>query len=402
MNVSQHRGIRAVYANSSTAELVAAELDRWNAELAKFRRQTEAGISAATQKAEAANLNLLEIEQKVADYALRTPGANVGNAGAALAAKLTKAPEFQDVASRRSTKTSINVASNLLLPVSAAITYDNAGLGVSENVGIVSPVQRTRWFRQRLNSVPASGGSVEFSRETGNVQNNADVIGAGSPFQHEGVDKPESVLEWELIDAKIPTIATWIEASRQILSDVAELGNVIDTRLRYFLELKLEQQLIAGTGVGAQMKGLTHADNRVAFTPTSGDTAIDSINRALGVLADTYEVQPDLLVISNTDLRAMQRIKDGGSQYIWGSPGGAGSRGIWEIEIHATPAMPVGKFAVTSTEQVGTFRPREDARIEIGYRNAQFTQNLVTVLAELRALFTVERPTATLYGSLTL
>lgn len=403
MNVTQHRGIRAAYANSSNLHAeIAAQLAQWKSEFGDFRGKTERDIQAAMAKAEAAAANLIEIEQKYCDRAAFSGFAPAGNPGAALASKLSKAAEFQDVASRRSTKTSINVSSGLLLPVNASITYDSGGLGVSENVGIVSPAQRTRWFRQRLNAVPATAGSVEFSRETANVQNNADVVGGGSPFQHEGVDKPESVLEWELVDAKIPTIATWVEASRQILSDVAELGNVIDTRLRYFLELKLEQQLISGTGVGAQMKGLTHVDNSVAFTPTSGDTAIDSISRALGTLADDHEIEPDLVVVSNTDLRAMQRTKavDSGV-YLWGGPGGADTRRIWEIDIHATPAMPVGSFAVTSVAQVGTFRSREDARVEIGYRNAQFTQNMVTLLAELRALFTVERPTATIFGPLT-
>jgi hypothetical protein len=114
-----------------------------------------------------------------------------------------------------------------------------------------------------------------------------------------------------------------------------------------------------------------------------------------------YESRPDLLVLSNTSYRALQRLKavDSGV-YLWGGPGGADVQTIWEIAIHATPAMTVGKFAVLDSQQYGTFRLRDDARVEIGYTGSQFIQNMATILAELRALLTVERPKTCMYGSL--
>jgi len=394
MNAINHpRGILAVRAETDVAVAVAKALAEFGTEFKAHKDRTDAEIARLVA-------TIAELEQ-------RQPGASLSampGGSAALASTLMKSDAFQAVASKRSLSTSIDVkAGNLLPRIEAAITYDSGGLDTRENVGIVLPPQRRRWLRQLLNQGNATGGSVEFSQETANVVNGADVVGGGSPFQHENVAKAPSVLEWALVEAKIPTIATYIEASRQILADVAELRNVIDTRLRYFLELKLEQQLVAGTGAGSQMKGLTHIDNRVLFTPSSGDTGIDSISRALGILADTYEIIPDLVILSNTAYRAMQRTKavDSGV-YLWGGPGGADTQRIWEIPIHPTPAMAASQFAVTSVEQLGTFRMREDARVEVGYTGSQFTSNMVTILAEIRALLTVERKTATLSGALTL
>lgn len=400
------RGLVAVHAEASaTAEMVVEALGEFKANLEKFKRDHKGQLGDLGGRIDKLAADMLEIEQRFAgDGSLTGHGAGAGRSpGVAIAADLIKNPGWATLADGTHKEAGFTVDAFKLLNVQASITYDQGGLNVKENVGIKAPQQRNVWLRDRFMPGKATGGSVEWSRETSDVNNAADVIGSGSPFVHEGADKPESTLEWELVDAKIPTIATWVEASRQILSDVAELGMMIDKRLRYFLEVKLEQQLVAGSGAGAQMKGITHTDNHVAFTPTSGDTGIDSISRALGQLADTYEAIPDLLILSNTSYRGLQRSKavDSGV-YLWGGPGGADVQTCWEIPIHKTPAMTVGKFAVLDSLQYATFRMREDARIDVGYRNAQFTQNLVTILGELRALLTVERPTVCMYGSLTL
>ncbi|MFZ5654087.1 MAG: phage major capsid protein [Pseudomonadota bacterium] len=402
MNVSQRRGIRAVYANSSTAELVAAELDRWNAELVKFRRQTEAGIQAATQKAEAANLNLLEIEQKVADYSLRTPGTNAGNAAAALASTLSRSAEFQAVASRRATKTSIDVNSGLLLPVQAnTIKYGTGAPGVTQPLpGIVSGMQRRSWLREFIQSVQVTGGSVEYSRET-SFTNAAAPQGGGSPFEHEGVLKPESSLVYEQIDIKVPTIAHWIKASKQILADVPMLQQTLEQRLLYGLELALESQIVSGTGVGANMRGLTLAGNHTPFTPTSGDTSIDSINRALAML-EVANAVPNLVVMHPTDYRSMQRIKGTDAAYVLGDPGGPNAATVWNTPIYVSPAVTLGKFIALDTAQMGVLFTREDARVEAGFEGSDFIANRVVLLAELRAALAVQRPAAVVFGSLVL
>ena len=395
--IQKQRGILAVRAEASD---VMAEIQELNAAHADWRDRE----SAKVKKLEA---NLVEMEQRLAERDLMPRGGAGQTSSMAsavsLAADLNKDGTFQQFAAGSIKECGVKVSATKLLNVQAnVIRYDSGDLAVRENVGVIEPARRRRWLRDRLTTVTTTGGTVEFSREASGTTNNADVVGAGSPFVHEGADKPESVIEWDLLDLKVPTIATYVRASRQILSDAGELGRIIDRYLRHFLELKLEQQIITGTGTGAQMKGLTHADNRVAFTPTSGDTGIESISRALGTLANSYEIQANLVILNPVDYRAMQRtraVTDG--QFLWGDPNGANSEQVWAVDIHQTPAMTQGSFAITDTEQVGTFRLREDAQIMTGYTGNQFTQNLVTILGELRALLTVERPTATMYGSLT-
>src|SRR3546814_15691773 len=79
----------------------------------------------------------------------------------------------------------------------------------------------------------------------------------------------------------------------------------LSNRLLYGLELAIESQIITGQGTGANMSGLTKSGNFTAFTPSSGDSALDSINRALGAI-ETADGGPSLVILHPLDFRAAQ------------------------------------------------------------------------------------------------
>lgn len=393
MNAINHpRGMLRVRAETDVAAAVAKALADFNAGFTAHRERTDAEIHA--------------LKATIADLEQRGPGASLTampGGGTALATMLAKSDAFAAVAGKRQTKSAVEVTSNMLLGVSAnSITYDGGAPSVVERQpGIVSGMARKRWLRQRLVTVPTAGGSVEFTREL-LFTNNAQPQGGGSPFQFEGVAKAESVITYEQVEKKASTVAHFIKASKQILSDVPMLQATLDNRLRYGLELATEAQIIAGTGVGANMSGLTTAGNHTAFTPTSGDTAIDSINRALAAL-ETAEAAPDIVLMHPVDYRAMQRVKNGvNGDYVFGSPSGANGASVWNTEIYTTPAMTQGYFVAADLAQMGVLFLREDAQVAVGWVGDDFTSNLVTILAELRAVVAVQRPAAVQYGALTL
>lgn len=383
--------VLAVRAESDTAALIG-----------EFAREFKAFKDRVENKIDATAANFQAFEQEVCEKLMCGGQVSTQSAGYALASTLIANASFNDVLNKRSKGTSIDLDAKSMLNAQAnSITYDGGGLAVRENVGIVGAMQRRRWLRQRLVTAFTGGGSVEYSRET--FTNGADVqYDASSPARQEGAAKSQSTIEYTLVDTKIPTIAHYVKASRQILSDIAGLEIVLRNRLLYGLELKLEQQILNGTGTNAQMPGLFKSGNYVPFTPTSGDTGLDSISRALGTLADSYEAMPDLVLLNPVDYRALQRTKavDSGV-FLWGNPNGSDSEQVWAIGIHATPAVSQGQFAVTDTLQMGTLRIRQESRVEVGTDGNDFTTNMLTLLAECRALLTVERPTATMYGSLT-
>jgi len=392
--IRNHRGILAVRAELPDA--VASAIGEFSADFDKFKERESAKIKTL-------EANLIEMEQRLAERDLAPRGGARRSPGAALADKLTKADGWGSVADKRLSKTSVAVDAGTMLNVQAnTVKYDNGGFNVNDRQAeIVSGMQRKRWLRDRIAMIPTTGGAVEFTRELA-FTNNAAPQGGGSPFEHEGVAKAESSITYEQVELKVPTVAHFIKASRQILGDVPLLRQTLDSRLLYGLEVVLENQILNGTGVGANMSGLTKSGNHTAFTPTSGDTAIDSISRAIAAL-EASESQPDVIVLHPADLGAMRRLKSSGSgEFLFGAPAGQNAEGVWNRDIHVTPAMTQGKFLAMDSVQMGVLFLREDASVQVGYVNDDFTKNLVVLLAELRATIAVQRPAAVQYGSLTL
>lgn len=323
---------------------------------------------------------------------------------AALASSLTGDDGWSAIANKKTAKTSIAVASSSLIGSVQANTlrYDGGQFGVSERLPeIASGMQRRRWLREILPTLPTTGGSVEFTRELA-FTNNAAPQGGNSPFEHEGVAKAESALTYEQVEKKVATIAHFIKASKQILADVGMLRQTLDTRLLYGLEIALENQILNGSGTGSNMSGLTAAGNHTAFTPASGETALDSISRAIATL-QTAEAAPSVIVLHPNNFAAMRRLKASGSgEFLFGAPAGANADAVWNLPVHVTPAMTQGKFLIMDAAQMGALFIRDEASVQVGYVNDDFTKNLLVLLAELRATLAVMRPAAVVYGSLTL
>lgn len=340
-----------------------------------------------------------DLEQRVAGTGL--PAAMLmGGGGNSLASTLIGNEGWKAVANKTTAKTSINVkAADLLGAQANTIRYDGGSFDVTQRLPeIATGPKRRRWLRDRFRAVTVIGGSVEYHRLV-TFTNNAASQGGNSPFEHEGVTKAESAMTFAPVELKVPTVAHFIKASKQILSDVAMLQMTLDMQLRYGLELNIEAQLLNGNGTNANMSGLTQSGNFTAFTPTTGDTALDSISRAIAAI-ETADGSPDLLIMHPNDFRAMQRIKTDDADYIFGQPGGTNIEQVWNRDVHITPAMTQGKFMVMDSALAAVVFNREDASVVVGWVNDDFTKNLVTILAEARLCVGVQVPSVVRFGNL--
>jgi HK97 family phage major capsid protein len=367
------------------------------------RNNTATAEQIATIRTLANNTSgrLQEVEQALA--MIRQGGG--GNLGAPPESPLTAAlstPEFEAMRERRSDRASIPLSARNILGMRrfATITSDVSGDAVDPRIApadrrpsIVAGPQRTTFIHQLMPQLPATSGSVEYLRET-------TFDNAAAPQSAEGAAKAESSFEFTLMNATIPTIAHWTKVSRQALSDSAALQQHLDTRLIYGLLVKLEAQIIAGDGTAGGMTGLTHAGNYTPYAGVAGDTAIDSVRRAIGAL-EALSFVPDIVILNPDDWTDIDLLKDNQERYLAGNPKAATSLQLWSRLVYPTPAMTAGKFVVASLAQATTFWSREDANLLLSPSDADnFTKNLVTALAELRALATVNVPAGVVYGDL--
>lgn len=234
---------------------------------------------------------------------------------------------------------------------------------------------------------------VQFTRELVFTNNAAETA--------EGATKPESILTFADYSAPVVTIAHWLKVSRQVKDDAPALIAYIESRLRYGVDLREETQIVAGNGVGQNLIGMLTSPNYTAFTPTSGDTAIDSFNRAIRALDDAS--YPATGVILNpVTWGGIERLKDENKNYLVGSPFGAIVPTIWGKPIALTSSMTASKLLVAAFDIAFLYLTRAETVVEMSESDdTNFQQNLITIRAEKRGALGGLRPASVLYGNLT-
>lgn len=352
--------------------------------------ETVDGLKSTIAKLES---NLVELEQRQAESGL---GGLSFSTVPNIAASLVKNEHVAAVASKKSRDTSTEVKTSALFGLERKNTVtDNSGdFHNVVGTGIFGGLERRRFILDFLRIVPVPAGHAAYTKET-SFTNAAATQAAGSPLVYtEGASKAESSVVYELVDMRLSTTAHFIKASNQALADVAMLGNILDGRLRYGLRVRCDAKIVSS---------LTTSGNYTAFTPTSGDDGINSINRAIAQL-ETADAMATLVLLNPATYRSIQRLRatGGNEQPIMGAPSGVNREAVWNVPILPSNAMTAGKLLVLDTDNMGEYYQRSEAQVDIGYVNDDFVKNLVTIRAEERGDLAVVRSAAVVYGDLTL
>lgn len=292
-----------------------------------------------------------------------------------------------------------NVTSKLSIGISAAITSLDSSAGSlvvpDRQPGIVGLPQRRLTIRDLIAPGRTQSNMIEYVKETGFTNNAAPV--SENPTN----DKPESDLDFELVQSGVKTIAHLVRASKQILDDAAQLSSYIDARLRYGLQLKEELQLLKGSGAGNNLNGIytqATAYSNPGVT-VQNQTWIDQLRLAL-LQAELAEYYADGIVLSPIDWAAMELTKDAQNKYIMANPFALTGPVLWSRPVVATQSMDAGDFLVGAFKLGAQVYDREDANVVISTEDKDnFSKNMITIRAEERLALAVYRPEAFVKGA---
>lgn len=218
--------------------------------------------------------------------------------------------------------------------------------------------------------------------------------------QTEGQKKQESAITFNKYNVPVETIAHFLKVSKQLMMDAPAVASYIDTRLRFGVESKVDSQLLVGDGTSPNLSGLLDTGNYTVFTPTSGDSLIDAINRAkyqlwaIGYIADAVIVSPQ-------DWGSQEIEKGSDGHYLYGMPGMVSGLNPFGIRVVISSSMPAGTFLIGSFRQSTGVWNRDTTVVEMGYENDDFTKNLITLRAERRLGLECSVPAALLGGEFT-
>lgn len=230
---------------------------------------------------------------------------------------------------------------------------------------------------------------------------------AAAEAQEKGA-KAESTLDFALRTDNVRTIAHFIKASNQVLADAPLLRSYIDRRLSHGLRNRLETQVIAGNGTAPNISGLTDSGRFTAFTPTTGDGRLDSLNRAKYAIEGS-DFMASHIFMNPATWGAIERTKTGISGDVSYAAGEGAALSyinngmtptVWGLPVVLSNNVTADKLLVLDVNAC-MIAVRQGVTIETGFVGSDFTNNLVTIRAEMRAAFSVFEPLAVRYGDLT-
>lgn len=259
---------------------------------------------------------------------------------------------------------------------------------------------RTRWYgvvpqiRRRLAILAAiptatmDTGSFTYTQESGTF--------AGPVETAENATKPPLTANFEDATVVAQTIPAWVKVPRQQLADVPMLQQTLQGRLMYAVMRRVEDQIVAGDGIGQNLRGIlnTTGIGVVAFDATQPltDLALDAITTVL-----VSDAVPDLAIFNPLDVATMLKAKASGSGERLDSEGAfaATANTIWDLPRVTSTAMPVGTALVGDFALGATLFVREGVTVRASDSDQDdFTKNRTTLLGEARVGLAVWNPTA--------
>lgn len=278
-------------------------------------------------------------------------------------------------------------------------TVGNTPNGVRD--GVVGGAFRALTLESLLTSLPTSDNAISYVRE--NVFTNSAAETA------EGAAKAESSITTTAATEPVATVAHWLKISRQLAMDNRALTAYINTRMIYGVDVRVENQIIAGNGVAPNISGFTKSGNFTAhgYTAASLTSAgllnnrFDLIGKMIGDAA-AGDYPADAILVNPTDWWTMRLAKDSQGRYLLGDPGSNVLPSLFGLPVIASNAVVGDTVLVGAFRLAATFYNREGVVVEMSDSDSDnFTKNLITIRAERRCMLAVERPAAIRYGDLT-
>lgn len=262
----------------------------------------------------------------------------------------------------------------------STVNYVNVG-------GIILVEQQRLTVRDLLAVGQTSMNSIPYIKET-SFTNAADMVA------EEG-EKPEATLATEDATAPVKKIAVVLKVTDEMFADFPMMRDYVNSRLRFMVLAKEEQQLLNGTGVGSQITGILQTSG-IQTQAQGSDTNADAIHKAITKVRSTGFYDPDALVIHPTDWQLLRLAKDSTGQYFGGGPfTGIAGDSYWGLKVVVTTAITAGTALVGAFKFGGQIWQREGVKVEAFDQNEDDVNfNRITVRVEERLALAVYRPLA--------
>jgi HK97 family phage major capsid protein len=252
---------------------------------------------------------------------------------------------------------------------------------ITQNTGIISAI-RKRELRYLAN---VSVGSIGTSRAMWVEETDEH----GAPlFIGEGEPKPGAKVLYVERTQDVRKVAVFTKMTTELLEDLPQLVSYIQRNLTRRLDIKVENDLFKGNGLGDNLKG--SFEYATAFTGASLAGEVEMANEldvleAIALQCKEANGFPESVFVHPSTMSKIRLIKEQGTgRPIWKdyvTP--AGEFNYSGLRVIETLALTPGEFIGGETSVINVLN-RSGLRVQIGLDGNDFTNNKNTLLLEKR------------------
>lgn len=372
-------------------------LDRVEGKMGETAKSNEAELKRLGDEQTKLSRQLMELQQKGIQHQDKPEEKTAGE-------NLVEAENFKAFRDGSAQKARVEIAEQADKKEEAVnpITTPTGGIVQAyRRPGIMPGAFRPLTIEGLFPSLPISTNAFEY------VQENEAKNVNGAAFVAEGAQKPFGSTDFEAKTGTVKTIAHLARISKQLMADAPALVAYINQRLVYGVDLVVEDQLVTGDGTGQNLSGILHDGNYTVHGATKANlgkapTIFDLILFAKAKVEDAF-FRPNVILLNPIDWTSMLMKKNASGDYYLGHPASVAPKYLWGLPVWTTPAITQGKFLVGDFNAAATLWTRQGMTVEMFEQDVDNVQkNLVTIRAERRLGFGVERAAALCGGDLTL
>lgn len=207
------------------------------------------------------------------------------------------------------------------------------------------------------------------------------------------------------VTAPLKKVTALWKQTDEILSDAPRFVSHVNARAGYRLDCVVEDQLLAGSGSGANLTGLANVSgigtaSAEAFNMAFIESLLDERTK---IRKATPNFNVDTLLLADEDYDALMKLKNNADQYVLGGPTGfvygqgvSIGKNLWNtITMVPTPALTSGTAILGAFKAGATvYEHVTGRRFDVGYDGEDFSHGRVSFRAYQRLCLAVEYPAA--------
>ena len=229
--------------------------------------------------------------------------------------------------------------------------------------------------------------SVVYMEETTFTNNAAEAA--------EGASFGEAALAYTEQTANVRKIAVFIPTTDEQLEDEARISSLLDNRLRFMIQQRLDLQLLVGNGTAPNLEGINDVTG-IQTQALGSDSEQDAIYKAMTLVrTGTGRAEPSAVVIHPNDWQTIRLQTTTDGIYLWGSPSDTGADRIFGVPVVQSSAQTENTALVGDFANYCELVVRKGVEVQVSdSHDDYFVKGKKAIRASMRCAFPVYRPAA--------